>query len=93
MQQAEAAGGPDLAASGAMMRLITGAWAARMVHAAAELRIADHLAEGPRDAEAPAAAAAAHAPSLARLLRALAAIGCCARTTTAATRSRRSGRR
>ncbi|WP_144300228.1 methyltransferase [Elioraea rosea] len=75
MQQAVLAGGPDLASSGAMMRLITAAWAARIVHTAAELRIADHLVEGPRDAGALAAATAAHAPSLARLLRALAALG------------------
>ncbi|MEO3470980.1 methyltransferase [Roseomonas sp. CAU 1739] len=57
------------------MRLITGAWAARMVHTAAELRIADHLTEGPRDAGFLASATASHAPALARLLRALAAIG------------------
>jgi hypothetical protein len=75
MHQAEPTGGPDLASSGAMMRLITSAWAARMVHTAAELRIADHLADAPLDAGALAAATAAHAPSLARLLRALAAIG------------------
>ena len=66
---------PDTEASGAMMRLITGAWAARMVHTAAELGLADHLGEGPRDAGELAAATASHAPSLARLLRALAAIG------------------
>jgi len=57
-----------------MMSLLSGAWAARLVHAAAELGIADHLAE-PRDAAFLAAATQAHAPSLARLLRALAAIG------------------
>ncbi|WP_270937027.1 methyltransferase [Falsiroseomonas oryzae] len=75
MTQPARTSGPDLDASGAMMRLITGAWAARMVHTAAELCIADHLAEGPRDAGSLAAATASHAPSLARLLRALAAIG------------------
>lgn len=69
------AAAPDTDAAGAMMRLVTGAWAARMVHTAAELRLADHLSDGPRDAGFLAAAAGAHQPSLARLLRALAAIG------------------
>jgi hypothetical protein len=58
-----------------MMRLLAGAWAARLVHAAAELQLADHLVEKPRDAAFLAAATSAHAPSLARLLRALTAIG------------------
>jgi hypothetical protein len=58
-----------------MMRLLAGAWAARLVHAAAELRLADHLLDEPRDAAFLAAATSAHAPSLARLLRALTAIG------------------
>ena len=74
MPQSERPGDPDLDAAGAMMRLITAGWAARMVHTAAELGIADHLGE-PRDAASLAAATSSHAPSLARLLRALAAIG------------------
>ena len=64
---------PD--AAGAMMGLLNGAWAARLVHAAAELGIADYLADGERDADSLALATKAHAPSLARLLRALSAIG------------------
>lgn len=74
MPQSDRPGDPDLDAAGAMMRLITAGWAARMVHTAAELGIADHLGE-PRDAASLAAATSSHAPSLARLLRALAAIG------------------
>ena len=31
-----------------LMWLVTGAWAARLVHTAVELGIADHLASGPR---------------------------------------------
>jgi hypothetical protein len=58
-----------------MMRLLAGSWAARLVHAAAELRLADHLVGEPRDAAFLAVATSAHAPSLARLLRALTAIG------------------
>src|SRR5688572_5332584 len=41
----------------------------------AELRIADLLADGPRSVGALAGATGAHAPSLARLLRLLAALG------------------
>ncbi len=58
-----------------LMRLMTGAWAARLVHTAAELGIADHLAGGPRGVDFLAAQICAHTPSLARLLRALTAIG------------------
>src|SRR4051794_3341297 len=58
-----------------MMGLLNGAWAARLVHAAAELGIADLLAGEPLDAVSLATATQAHAPSLARLLRALTAIG------------------
>jgi DNA-binding HxlR family transcriptional regulator len=58
-----------------MMRLMTGAWVAQIIHTAAELGIADHLADGPRNATSLAEATTAHAPSLSRMLRALAAIG------------------
>lgn len=50
-------------------------WQARAVYAAAELGLADLLAEGPRSAEDLAVATNTHAPSLYRLLRALAACG------------------
>jgi precorrin-6B methylase 2 len=58
-----------------LMRLVTGAWAARLVHTAVELGIADELAGGPRGVDFLAAHLGAHGPSLARLLRALTAIG------------------
>src|SRR6516162_4342136 len=58
-----------------LMRLMTGGWAARLVHTAAELGIADHLTGGPRGVDFLAAQTGAHIPSLARLLRALTAIG------------------
>jgi orsellinic acid C2-O-methyltransferase len=64
-----------LEAANAMMGLLNGSWAARLVHAAAELGIADHLVGEARDAAFLAAATQSHAPSLARLLRALTAIG------------------
>ena len=62
-------------AAAAITRLVTGSWIARMVHAAAELGIPDHLADEARDAASLARLTVTHAPSLARLLRALAAIG------------------
>jgi hypothetical protein len=50
-------------------------WRARAVYAAAELRLPDLLATGPRTAEDLARATGTHAPSLYRLLRALASCG------------------
>jgi hypothetical protein len=50
-------------------------WQARAVYAAAELGLADQLASGARTAEALARATGTHAPSLYRLLRALASCG------------------
>src|SRR3954462_5369009 len=61
--------------AGAMMGLLNGAFAARLVHAAAELGIADCLADQSRDVDFIAAVTKSHGPSLARLLRALTAIG------------------
>jgi hypothetical protein len=58
-----------------LMRLVTGAWAARLVHTAVELGIADHLAGTHRGVDFLAEQIGAHAPSLARFLRALTAIG------------------
>lgn len=58
-----------------IMRLMNGAWIAHIVHTAAEIGIADHLDDQPRDAQWLAAASGTHAPSLARQLRALAALG------------------
>src|SRR5436305_12429617 len=50
-------------------------WRARALYAAATLGLADLLAAGPRSAEELAAETKTHAPSLYRLLRALAACG------------------
>jgi hypothetical protein len=47
----------------------------RALYAVAELGVADHLADGPRSADALARATGAHAPSLYRLLRTLASVG------------------
>jgi O-methyltransferase/methyltransferase family protein len=65
----------DPGSAGTIMSVMTSAWAARLVHTAAELGIADHLADGPRGVDFFAAQIGAHIESLARLLRALAAVG------------------
>src|SRR5690242_6716821 len=65
----------DRTAAMTLAQLLNGAWIARVIHTAAELGIADHLDDIPRDASSLAGAMAVHAPSLARLMRALAAIG------------------
>jgi hypothetical protein len=54
---------------------ITGLWVSRAIYAAAKLRIADHLAAGPRSAEEIAAAVGVAPRPLYRVLRALASAG------------------
>ena len=59
-----------------MMQMLTGAWVARSISAAARLRVADHVPAGAAaTVESLAAATGAHAPSLYRLMRALASVG------------------
>jgi len=62
-------------ASLAMLGLITSYRVTQAIHVAAKLGIADLLKDGPRRCDDLAAATAAHAPSLYRLLRALAGVG------------------
>ncbi|HXS26330.1 MAG TPA: methyltransferase [Steroidobacteraceae bacterium] len=57
--------------------LINGYWAAQVLNVAAMLGFADRLAQGPCSADELAAAAAAHAPSVRRLMRALQTLGVC----------------
>jgi hypothetical protein len=59
----------------ALLQVITGYASAQIVHVAAQLGLADLLTDGPRSVEDLAAATGTHAPSLARLVRALAALG------------------
>jgi SAM-dependent methyltransferase len=68
----EAAGLPER-----LLEMVTGSWRSCAAYAAAELRIADLLAGGPRPSEDLAAATGADAPSLHRLLRALTTIDLC----------------
>src|SRR6185503_3488485 len=57
-----------------MLQLISGFWVSRCLYVAAKLGIPDLLQDGPKSAEELAAATGAHAPSLFRVLRALAAV-------------------
>lgn len=58
-----------------MFDLALGLLTARAVHVAAELRIADHLVDGPASSARLAEATGTHEPSLYRLLRLLASVG------------------
>jgi hypothetical protein len=59
----------------AMLKIIEGFWASRSVYAAAKLGLPDLLKDGANTSEELATATGTHAPSLYRLLRALASIG------------------
>jgi hypothetical protein len=58
-----------------MLQFISGFWISRCIYVAAKLGIPDLIKDGPKSAEELAAATGAHAPSLFRVLRALAPIG------------------
>jgi len=58
-----------------LIQMATAPWAFRLVYVAAELRLPDLLAEGARSAQELAPATGTHAPSLHRVLRALASLG------------------
>jgi len=61
-----------------LLDIIGGSWMSQATYVAAELRIADLLAGGPRPADELAKAAECHAPSLQRLMRGLVSLGICA---------------
>ena len=65
----------DLDAPAALERLVNGYKIAQAVYVAARLGVADRLADGPRTVAELARTTDTHAPSLSRLLRALAAFG------------------
>jgi predicted O-methyltransferase YrrM len=58
-----------------LLALTTGAWVAQAIAVAAELGLADLVVDGPRSADELARKTATHAPTLYRLLRALAGAG------------------
>lgn len=61
--------------AGQLLTLITGYWPAQALHVVAELGVADHLGRTPMPLEELAAKVGAHAPSLGRVMGALASIG------------------
>lgn len=58
-----------------MNRMLTGYWISQALYAAAKLGIADLVKDGPRTTDDLASTTKTHAPSLYRLLRALASVG------------------
>ncbi|TDD57282.1 methyltransferase [Nonomuraea terrae] len=58
-----------------MMGMVTGYWVSQVVHAAAELNLAEHVAAGRTTAEAVAAAESADSDATRRLLRTCASLG------------------
>ena len=56
-------------------RMVTAYWTSHALHAAATLGLADALRDGPKSAEELGAATGTHAPTVFRLLRALAGLG------------------
>ena len=75
MSMARPAGEADLPLAAALAQMATGYQVSQALYAAARLGIADLLAAGPRAVEDLAQASGSHAPSLYRLLRALAGLG------------------
>jgi orsellinic acid C2-O-methyltransferase len=66
---------PDLTA--ALRRIILGKWLTQVAYVAAELRVPDLLAAGPKSVDELARAVECHAPSMRRLLRALVTLDLC----------------
>lgn len=66
---------PQLPPPVQMIQMITGFWVSQAVYVAAKLRLADLLKDQPQTAAQLAAATGTHAPSLYRVLRALASVG------------------
>src|SRR5215212_11939911 len=58
-----------------LLRLMAGTWVSHAISLAARLGIPDLLADGPKDVRELAGLTDAHAPSLYRVLRALASVG------------------
>jgi hypothetical protein len=66
---------PDVPPQVAMLQMISGFWLSRAIYIAAKLGLADLVKEQPKSAEELAEATDTHAPSLYRVLRALASAG------------------
>ena len=66
---------PEQPAQVQMLQIISGFWISRAIYVIAKLGIPDLLKSGPKTAEELASATKMHAPSLYRILRALASVG------------------
>ena len=66
---------PELPPKSQLMQFILGQWISKPIYVAAELGIADLLSAGPKSIDELAQASNTHAPSLYRVLRALASVG------------------
>ena len=75
MNAQEAAMTTEVAPPIAMLQLISGFWISRCIYIAAKLGIPDLVKDAPKTAEELATATGTHAPSLFRVLRALASVG------------------
>ena len=58
-----------------LIQMATAYWVSRLLYVAAQMNLADHLAEGPRTADELALPTATDAPSLYRVMRTLASLG------------------
>ena len=65
----------ELTPQAQLMKYIVGRWISKPIYVVAELGIADFLADGPKPIEELAQRSQTHAPSLYRILRALASVG------------------
>jgi orsellinic acid C2-O-methyltransferase len=75
IHEKEKAEATDLASR--MWRMVTSNWMTQAIYVAAELRLADLLADAPKTSQELAGATGTHAPSLQRLLRALVTLEIC----------------
>jgi hypothetical protein len=66
---------PAVPAHVQLIHMATAYWASRLLYVAAKFGLADHLAGGPKTAEALAGPTGTHAPSLHRVMRTLASLG------------------
>jgi ubiquinone/menaquinone biosynthesis C-methylase UbiE len=66
---------PQVPVHAQVIQMATAYWVSRAIYVAAQLGIADLLKDGPRDAEALAAATGTYAPAVGRVLRSLASVG------------------
>jgi predicted transcriptional regulator len=58
-----------------LIQMATAHWVSRLLYVAAQMNLADRLAEGPMTAEELAPSTATDAPSLHRMMRTLASLG------------------